>query len=216
MKTSLLAFFIVNFMTTSSVSAQPRLLKDHGIVGTTFEIQEEDLLEVIERKLQVLEKDGSLQVHQKKMVEEAQQKIKRPKPVEGVRHTTEGRSFIYDPSLTVSYDLKDHQGKVFYKAGTKVNPLDYRYLSKPLLFIDGDDEQQVEWVLKQGEEGTTLIILIKGSPFELMAKLDRPIYFDQEGTLTSKLKITQVPARVTQQGQHLLIEELLLQKKGRS
>lgn len=189
------------------------VLKDHGVVGTTFEIQEEDLLELIERKLKTLEKDGSLQKHQKKIAEAAQKKIKRPKPVEGIKHTTEAKTFTYDPSITVPYDLKDHQGKVFHKSGTKVNPLDFRSLSKPMLFIDGDDEEQVSWAIRQcaiAPQPVAQIILVKGSPFELMKKLDFPIYFDQEGTITKKLKITQVPARVTQQDKHLLIEEILL------
>ena len=195
--------------------AQADLLRDYGVAGSTFEIIEEDLLEVIESKLKTLEAEGSLQEHQKKIAKQAQEKIKRPKPVEGIQHTTKARSFTYDPSITVPYDLKDHQGTVFHAKGTKVNPLDYMSLSKPLLFIDGDNQPQVEWVLAQDSQSPqALIILVKGSPFELMEQLDRSVYFDQEGALTKKLGIFQVPAKVTQQGKHLLIEEINLHKEG--
>lgn len=192
--------------------AQAELLKDYGVAGTTFEILEEDLLEVIEKRLNTLEAEGSLQNHQQKIAKQTQEKIKRPKPVAGIQHTTKARSFIYDPSITVPYDLKDHQGTVFQTKGTKVNPLDYQSLTKSLLFIDGDNQPQVEWVLTQ--QPNNQIILTNGSPFKLMEKLDRPVYFDQEGALTKKLGIQQVPAKVTQEEKHLLIEEINLQQGG--
>lgn len=192
--------------------AQAELLRDYGVVGNTFEILEEDLLKVIERRLKTLEAEGSLQEHQQKIARQAQEKIKRAKPVEGVQHTTKARSFTYEPSITVPYDLKDHQGKVFHPKGTKINPLDYQSLTKPLLFIDGDNQSQVEWAITQGMPAQ--IILTCGSPFELMEKLDRPVYFDQEGTITKKLGIQQVPAKVIQQEKYLLIEEINLLQEG--
>jgi len=206
-------FIIINvaFLPT----AQAELLKDYGVVGTTFKILEEDLLEVVEKRLKTLEAEGSLEQYQQKIAKQDQEKIKRPKPVECVQHTTKARSFIYDPSIMVPYDLKDHKRQTFHAKGTKVNPLDYKSLSKPLLFIDGEDQPQVEWVTTQNSQSPqALIILVKGAPFELIEKIDRPIYFDQEGALTKKLGILQVPAKVTQQGKHLLIEEINLQKEG--
>eukprot|EP01037_Dinobryon_pediforme_P013635 gene13635-13750_t len=149
---------------------QAELLKDYGVVGATFEIIEEDLLEVIGQNLRKLNEDGSLQKHQQKIALEVQEKIKRSKAVEGIQHTKEPRSFTYDPSITVPYDLKDHQGKVFHAKGTKV-----------------------EWAIAQGTPA--LIILVKG-------------------VLTKKFGILQVPARITQQEKHLLIEEINLQKEG--
>jgi len=202
--------FIINIAFMPMTQAE--LLRDYGVVGTTFEILEEDLLEVIERKLKIFEAEGSLHEHQQKFAKQSQERIKRPKPVEGIKHTKEPRSFIYDPSIIVPYDLKDHQGKVFYAKGTKVNPLDYKSLTKPLLFIDGDDGPQVEWAI--GLQPVSLIILTNGSPFELMKKLDSPVYFDQEGVLVKKLGIQQVPAKVTQQEKYLLIEEISLHKEG--
>jgi len=209
MRAFLLTCFLLPCLTAKAFS-KAELQKDFGVVGTTFEILEEDLLEVIEKRLKKLEEEGSLQEHQQKIAKQAQEKIKRPKAVEGVHHTTKPRSFIYDPSITVPYDLKDHQGKIFHAKGTKVNSLDYKSLSKPLLFIDGDDEAQVDWAKEQNPNSQ--IILIKGSPFELMEKLDRSVYFDQEGVLVKKLGIEQVPAKVTQQEKHLLIEEVVLKE----
>ena len=208
----LFSYFFIIINVAFIPMAQAELLKDYGVVGNTFEILEEDLLEVIESKLKRIEEEGNLQEHQQKIAKQAQEKIKRPKPVEGIQHTSKARSFTYDPSITVPYDLKDHKGQVFHAKGTKVNPLDYKSFTKPLLFIDGDDQEQVDWVITQ--QSVAQIILTRGSPFELMEKIDRPVYFDQEGTLIKKLGIGQVPARVTQQDKQLLIEEIVLKETG--
>ena len=41
-----------------------------------------------------------------------------------------------------------------------------------------------------------------------MQALATPVYFDQQGALTRKLGITQVPALVSQEGAQLRIDEL--------
>ena len=43
------------------------------------------------------------------------------------------------------------------------------------------------------------IILIAGSPLKLSEELGIPIYFDQYGLITKKLRIKQVPAMVFQE-----------------
>jgi conjugal transfer pilus assembly protein TraW len=70
----------------------------------------------------------------------------------------------------------------------------------------------VDWAVVQ--QPLALIILTNGSPFELMENIDRPVYFDQEGVLTKKLGILQVPAKVTMQEKHLLIEEVIIKETG--
>jgi len=112
----------------------------------------------------------------------------------------------------VPYDLKDHEGRVFQEKGTMVNPLEMHSLKCPLLFVDGDDSQQVAWAIRQHQAAESLhkpkIILVQGSPFELSKKLNLPIYFDQSGVLVKKLGISCVPARLYQQEKTLTIEEV--------
>ena len=54
------------------------------------------------------------------------------------------------------------------------------------------------------------IILVKGAPLALEKQYHRWFYFDQAGLLTRKFAITQVPARITQFGKMLKIEEIKL------
>lgn len=116
----------------------------------------------------------------------------------------------FDPSMTVPYDLRDHEGRLIHAAGTTVNPLDWRPLTRQLLFIDGDDAHQVTWAETMGAKdmGRSMVILVAGSPLELGRRWQRQVFFDQKGLLTEKLGIQQVPASVRQDGKQLRIDEV--------
>jgi conjugal transfer pilus assembly protein TraW len=186
--------------------------KDLGVYGEVFPIEERSLLDVIKAKLQDLLHSGALSDHQNTILQKTKERLNRPLPVENVHKTEKPRSFAYDPSITVTDDLKDHEGRIFHHKGTKVNPLETHSLPCPLLFVDGDDEAQVAWAIGQfkaaGPYHKPKVILVKGAPFELSEKLGFPMYFDQSGALVKKFGITQVPARVSQEGKTLWVEEI--------
>ncbi len=189
---------------SSTISA-----KDLGTFGETFPILEENLLAFIQGKLAQLESNGELEKHQKSIAEKVVKSVQRPGVI-GLTKTKEARRFYYDPSITVPYDLKDHKGTVFHKAGTKLNPLELHSLKQPLLFINGDDLEQVNWS-KKYIHLKPKIILVEGSPFDLMKSFEMPIYFDQGGVIVKKLGIKQVPARVEQEDKMLVVSEINLE-----
>ena len=173
--------------------------KDLGVFGETFEIKEKDLLEYIQTRLLQMQQDGSLEAESNRIREKILNNVKTPQAVANIKHTEVERTFKYDPTIEITQDIADHKGQVFARKGDRFNPLEIVSLSKPLLFIDGDDEKQVQWaVLKIAENNLSKIILVKGSPFEIQKKLNRDIYFDQHGFITSKLGIQHVPAIVYQ------------------
>ena len=183
--------------------------KDLGVYGEVFPIKEKSLLEVIQKKLLALKESGALETHQKAIAAKTKDKVMRPDPVAGLHKTTKPRSFAYDPSITVPYDLKDHEGQVFQHKGTRVNPLDTHAFKSPFLFVDGEEPDQVAWAIKEYQLAMNnqkpKIILVKGAPFDLSKELEVPVYFDQAGALIKKFGIGQVPARVSQQEKVLLI-----------
>ena len=126
--------------------------------------------------------------------------IKEPRSVEGIIKTEKPRVFEFDPTIEVTEDLKDQKGKIFARKGDKHNALDYIKYSKVLLFIDGEDEEQIEWAkLKLLKHKKVKIILVKGKPLNLQERLKRPIYFDQYGIITKRVGVKQVPAKVWQE-----------------
>lgn len=203
-KTSLVLLFLL-FSKTAVAT-------DLGIHGVTYPIKEKNLLEEIQEKLQEAKKDGRLEKFQNGVKQQMFDHANNPNPVEGIGKANKNREWLYDPSVSWAEDLKDQNGKVFYRAGTKVNPLDKISLTKILLFIDGSDSEQVKWALDiyKTRKGRAKIILVKGKIIDLMKKNKVRLYFDQKGFLTTKFAIHAVPASVEQEGKMLRLREVAL------
>ena len=202
---------LVTMLFASHLSAEndDRAFVDYGIVGEVFPIQEKNLVDVIQAKLLKLQADGKLESYNQQVQAKVKSQIERPTPVAGIVHTITPRTFTYDPSITVTTDLKDSHGTVFHHKGERVNSLEYRSMTKPLLFIDGDESIQLTWAFRMLKiHPLAKIIFVKGAPLKIMEEIGLTIYFDQHGGITKKLGITQVPAIVTQDGEHLKVEEV--------
>jgi len=207
-----LLVYLVLAITMMSFYCHSAFAKDLGVVGEIYPIQEEDLLNFILRRIAHMQKSGDWQKLQNQFRDRVQQHADRPRPVSAIRKAVETRSWQYNPSITVPYDLKDAKGNIFAKAGTTVNPLSFITIRSTLVFFNGDDKNQVQWVLSFNQKypRKTKLILINGSVSEQIKRLHQPIYFDQGGKLTAKFNIQHVPAIVVQERDHLKISEIAL------
>ena len=185
---------------------------DLGTLGPTYGIAEPHLLNFIEQRLRDKERSGELQ----RLMQEAQtrgiESVQRPAPVPGLRATETARTFYVDPSFTLDRNVVDAQGRLLFAAGTRKNPLDVVSLSKHLLFFDARDPRQVARAreLVTRYDGKLKPILTGGSYLDLMKAWRVAVYFDQQGTLIRRLGIQQIPAIVSQEGQRLRIDEMVL------
>ncbi len=77
-------------------------------------------------------------------------------------------------------------------------------------FFDARDSRQVRRAreLMAHYQGKVKPILTGGSYLDLMKSWRVPVYYDQQGMLTRRLGITQVPALVSQEGKRLRIDEM--------
>lgn len=180
--------------------------QDLGQVGAVFEITEPCLLTTIQKRLQAFQQTGKLDVLQKEFEGRVRRSLERPRPVAGLAKAWEKKTRSFDPSLTLRSDLKDRGGRVFARAGQRINPLQYVSFGADVLFFDGDDPEQVAWA--QREPASSGWVLVKGAPFELQNQVGRPVYFDQGGILAKKFDLQAVPTRVRQEGLVLRIEEV--------
>jgi conjugal transfer pilus assembly protein TraW len=194
------------------VSQNKAIAKDYGQQGMVYSIVERNLLEEIQAKLKEMQQNGKLAKFQDGVKKRMVDRVNKPKPVAGITSAKFAKSWLFDPTVFLDRDLADQNGRVFYKAGTKVNPLDHISLTRTLIFIDGDDEIQVKWALRQDKikKGKTKIILVRGAIIDLMKQTGTRLYFDQNGTLTNKFSIKHVPATIDQEGKKLRIKEVLL------
>lgn len=187
---------------------------DLGVIGPTYEISEPHLLKMIEQRLREKERTGEL----KRLEEEAKARgiatVTNPPPVPGIRTTQNARTFYVDPSFTLDRNILDAQGRLLFPADTRKNPLEIVSLSKHLLFFDARDRRQVSRAreLMATYQGRVKPILTGGSYLDLMKSWRIPVYYDQQGLLTRRFGIHQVPALVSQEGQRLRIDELEITK----
>ena len=183
---------------------------DLGVIGPTYEISEPHLLQMIEQRLREKERSGELGRLEAEARERGIATVKNPPPVAGLRATEAVRTFYFDPSFTLDRNIFGPQGELLFAAGTRKNPLEVVSLSRHLLFFDARDPRQVGRArqLIALYQGRVKPILVGGSYLDLMQSWHVPVYYDQQGLLTRRLGITQVPALVSQDGLRLRIDEL--------
>jgi conjugal transfer pilus assembly protein TraW len=188
--------------------------EDLGTVGETYAIAEPHLLSYIEQTLREKEKSGELANLEEQAKSRVVESLRNPKPLAGIRTTQTTRTFYFDPSIKVEQNITDDKGNIIVPAGTSKNPLEVVSLSKHLLFFDGRDPQQVRdaRALIDHYDGKVKPILVAGSYLDLMKAWQLSVYFDQQGVLTGKFGITQVPALVSQEGMRLRIDEFKVRR----
>ena len=212
MKTAYMA--IVLYISTSSNIV---FAKDFGNRGANYPVAEESILLSLQKKFAELD----LKKEGERMRSIAEERVRNPVPVAGIIPAKETREFWHDPTYILTEDAVLPCGRVLYKAGTRVNPLDYMDLDRRLFFIDGREEKQVEWLksrlLPDSSSGENKIedriILVGGSPVELQDKLGFEVYFDQAGELTTRFGIKGSPALAEQDGKKLKIVEVALDEE---
>lgn len=186
----------------------PVTAKDLGVWGEVWPIGEPDLLMQVETLLDQLEKSGELARLNEAARARARARLEAPPPVPGIVPVRAPRTWLYDPAIIVQDDLVAPDGTVIGTAGTRIEPLALRPLTRELLFIDGRRAVEVEWAL--GRAGPTTIVLLAGRPLDLIRAHERAFYFDQDGALAERFGLAATPVRIRQEGLKLRIAEIPL------
>ena len=188
--------------------------KDFGTKGHTHAIKEQPFLQMLHERLQGVD----MEKEKEKMEQVAKEKIQNPPAIEDVKPAVKNHTFYYDPTYVLDEDALLPCGKVLHKAGTTVNPLEHMDLNRRLFFVDSREKDQVNWLKaelnnplpEQKEPVEDRIILVGGRPIELEKELGVSVYFDQQGSLTSKFGIQHSPAIAVQEGLKIRIDEINL------
>ena len=146
--------------------------------------------------------------------------IRHPAPLP-IRTVYSATSEFHSVSFTMPSDFVDQNGKVVAHKGQVIEPLTILPLTSALVFIDGRDQQQVDWALAYGQRTRVKIILTGGSAIELREKYKQtpwlagqgvPFYLDQRAMIVNSLerfygiKLSSVPASLRQEGKGLRID----------
>ncbi len=215
-------------LVTSSIA----MSKDFGIKGHVYEIEEQPFLQMIDERLQKVDMEKEKQ----KIQSLAKDRVENPRTVDGISSAKKDRSFYWDPTYIVKKNIILPCGKLLYKAGTKVNPLDHMDFDRRLFVIDARNGAQVDWLkskLKENLETNKIkkasnqeefqkledrIILVAGKPFDLADELkeegiDMTVYFDQMGEITGRFGIKYTPALAYQEDKRIRIDQFNLGEK---
>lgn len=183
------------------------LAKDLGTIGKTYPITEPDMIEVIHNRITDKAESGELdQLHQD-MQTRSKNYARRP-PGVVLPRSQAYRAVEINPLYTLEQDIIDAEGKLLFKAGTKVNPLEIHPLTKMLCFIDGDDPDQVIWLETYcAQDIRNKMILVNGDYLAVTQEMGMRLYFDQRGYLVERFGIKSLPAVIRQSGRVLYLEE---------
>jgi conjugal transfer pilus assembly protein TraW len=187
---------------------------DLGVHGKTYLIREPDFLVEIQAIAQQKVDSGEWQRLASAARERGKAYFEQPPAVTGLRTVTVARTRPFDPSVTLTQDIVGSDGRLIFPAGTTVNPADIKPFPGALLYLSGADRRQLalaeRLIRKEGE--ALKVILVDGSPAELMRKWERPVYFDQAGAGVRRFKLEAVPAVIRQAragDRFLTIEEIV-------
>lgn len=184
--------------------------RDLGAVGPVYPIAEPDMVDAIKDLLREKQASGDLARIEAEGKRRVMASIQTPAPVQGLRRAQVPRAWHFDPSVKFDEAVLDDKGRVMVPAGTVANPLDVVSVRSTWFLFDGRDPKQVALARAELAAATGPIkpILVGGSPLQLSNEWKRPVYFDQGGRMVQRLGLTVVPARVTQDGRMLLVQEI--------
>jgi type-F conjugative transfer system protein TraW len=187
--------------------------KDFGIEGAQFPIREESASVTIQNKLAEAKASGLIDKKNQEFAAAVKKRAARPKPVERMAHAQVYRTFLVDMSKPNPKDTLDKDGNVKVPKGTLINPLAQPgfHVTKHIVVIDGDRQEEVEYAVAYAKEHRSKIVLVKGAPFQLRGELkNNDIFFDQSGVIVRNFQLTVTPSVIYQDGLSMRVEEIPL------
>ncbi|OGT33745.1 MAG: hypothetical protein A3C44_04535 [Gammaproteobacteria bacterium RIFCSPHIGHO2_02_FULL_39_13] len=170
-----------------------------------YSIAELDMLSAIHTKLSLMQSSGELERQKKEFIANSIAHILRPIPVVGVSdlNKSQAKSWFFNPSIVLDHTITSSTGQVIVTAGTKINPLRFKQFNEALIFINGDNQNQLDWIVREIQKdekkyGKIKIILVNGDINQTAKSLKARVYFDQHGVLCKRFGIKHTPTMVYQ------------------
>lgn len=175
-------------------------------VGATYAIAEKDGLTEIEDRAKAI--DWS-----KTLPKVSQVKKFRPSNLGTVPRAKAGRIFLVDMTYTLGRDIPDGKGGILYPKGYQINPFDTVPFDMTLVLINGDDRNQIEWLVSSSllNDSKTRIMATGGSSRELAEKFNRPVSYADD-RVTKRFRVEAVPAIIQAQGKLIKVEEVKIEE----
>lgn len=187
------------------------LLADNPDLGTTYNIVERDMVELIKDKI------SNNPDMLKKNLEKARQQFKTkmdnlaPTVSRKITPAYTDDTFEADMTYTNKMDIRDYNGAILYPKGFKFNVLTYIKLPYKLVFIDGTRKNELDWIIKNELANSTgfRVLLVKGKYRVVRQYLKHHVFFATD-QIVDKFHIRHTPSIAEQIGQKMIIKEFYI------
>lgn len=173
--------------------------KNIGTEGQTYPIKEQDFRQFIQQRLAEMKKEGKIKAYEKEAQERVSKEVYHP-PTLNLPMQSDTQTYYIDPSIKLNRPIVDNTGRVLVKAGTIVNPFKTVHLKETLIFFNGDNAEQVNWVKHHYRKYKWVKFILTGGDIRDAANSFGRIYYDQYGIISKKLHIKNTPAVAEQDG----------------
>ena len=184
---------------------------DFGVKGDVKEILERDLIEVMQDKV------AKIDWAQKKR--ESIERFWTKQYFIDLPFSTANRTRHIDPTVLITSDIKDAEGKTVVPAGQKINPLDQVPFTQAVIVFDATSKKQITIVenkLQQLTSKYSKITLIstrfendKGWEFykSVTDQFSKPVY-KLTPEIVDRFRLERVPSVITSTGKVFVVEEI--------
>ncbi|ALA26641.1 type-F conjugative transfer system protein TraW [Piscirickettsia salmonis] len=173
--------------------------KNIGTEGQVYPIKELDFRQFIQQRLAQMKEKGEIKRYEAEAQHRVAKEVYHP-PTLPLTQKSDSEVYTVDPSIKLTRPITDNMGRILVKAGTVVNPFHTVHLKSVLIFFNGDDAEQVNWVKHHYQQYKWVKFILTGGDIRDAANLFGRIYYDQYGNITRKLHIKHVPAIAQQDG----------------
>jgi conjugal transfer pilus assembly protein TraW len=199
------AFLLLTvFAPTDGIAA----IRTLGTFGNTYPIAEKDAIEEMKKK--AAQTDWSKHLDKEKQAKAI--KNFRPQGLRSLPRVTDPETFQVDMTYSLEFDITDQRGVIIYPKGFTFNPLDYMDYPRTLVFIDGSDKDQVQWLKSSEYVGTAMIMVTDGVFWDVRKELNRHVYY-ATNQIIDRLGVKAVPSIAYQSGRYMEIKEVDVEAK---
>ena len=203
-RVALLYFALTVFASTDGMAA----IRTLGIFSNTYPIAEKNAIEEMKKK--AAQTDWSKHLDKEKQAKAV--KNFRPQGLRSLPRVTDPETFLVDMTYSLEFDITDQRGVIIYPKGFTFNPLDYMDYPRTLVFIDGSDKDQVQWLKSSEYVGTAMILVTDGVFWDVRKELNRHVYY-ATNQIIDRLGVKAVPSIAYQSGKYMEIKEVDVEAK---
>lgn len=185
------------------------LSKDLGKYGATYPVIEQDAIAQLKKAIAKFDWE--------KFKRKQKEKIRRfkPKDLVDLPEAGENRVFRVDMTYTLKEDIIGKDGQVIYPKGYQYNPMEYVFMRRIIVFINGRDEKQIQWYRQSPypADMRTMLLITDGSYLDVRKKLHTLSVYYASREIIERMGIKALPSVAVQKGTQLEVREYALEKE---